>query len=286
MDELNPTGPVSPPLDRATATRTKGYGAQLAWYFGGVVVVYLAGVAALWPADGGAPSSMVFLVVMFAPTVGALLARVLAGGRIQWGMATWWILAGLVPSATVLLTYLLGAGLGWYHLDASLLGSALLVAPVSILSACLSAVGEEIGWRGFLWPAVRQRADFWRSSLIVGVVWWLYHVPLILLGWYGSVSGLPAFTVAIVGFVLFVGVLTDRSHSLWPSVLAHGAWNAVVATSFAVITGATRMPAFSGAEALLGEFGWVAAVTVLALGAGVAMWHTRTSAQASAEESP
>ncbi len=211
---------------------------------------------------------------MFAPTVGALLARFVAGGRIQWGRPNWWILAGLVPAVVVLLTYLLGAAIGWYRLDPGVLGLALAMSPISIASACLTAVGEEIGWRGFLWPTVRERAGFWRASLGVGVVWWLYHVPLIFSGWYGSLGGLPAFTVAIVGFVLFVGVITDRARSMWPSVLAHGAWNGLVATSFAVTAGDVKTPAFSGSDGLLGEFGWIAAVTMFLIGSGLGIWHT------------
>ena len=88
----------------------------------------------------------------------------------------------------------------------------------------------------------------------MGLVWWAYHLPLILLGWYGSVSGLAAFTVAIAGFTLFVGVLTDRARAVWPSMLAHGAWNALVATSFAALGGSGQVPAFAGSPEL-GEFG-------------------------------
>ena len=105
-------------------------------------------------------------------------------------------------------------------LDTQTLLRAFIAAPVAILSACLSAVSEEIGWRGFLWPLLRSRRSFLLSSLLVGIVWWLYHLPLILFGWYGTRGGIPAFTVAIAGFTLFVGVLTDRSRALWPSVVA------------------------------------------------------------------
>lgn len=250
----------------------------MAWYFGGLIVVYVGGVVALWPAPGASPSPLVFAVVMFAPTVGALLAHFLAGGRIQWGRPSWWTLGGLLPCLAVLLSYLLGAALGWYRLDLGVLGLALAMSPIMILSACLTAVGEEIGWRGFLWPAARERVGFWWASVFVGVIWWLYHVPLILIGWYGSTAGLPAFTVAIVGFVLFVGVITDRARSMWPSVIAHGGWNGLVATSFAATMGEARTPAFAGTDALLGEFGWVAAVTMLLLGMGMAAWHVRTGA--------
>ncbi len=258
---------------QAVEPRTDGLTKQLVWYFGGLIVVYALAVAAFWPPEGEDPNQAIFLFLMFAPTVGALLARFLGGGRIQWGRPSWWILAGLVPAVVALGAYLLGSILGWDTEDPSVLRSALIAAPIGILTAAISALGEEIGWRGFLWPTLRLRSGFWRTSLIIGVIWWFYHLPIILVGWYGSLSGLPAFTVAIAGITLFVGVLTDRSHSLWPAVMTHGAWNALVATSFAVTEGTEVVPAFSGSDQLLGEFGWLAAVSSLAVGLLAAWWH-------------
>jgi membrane protease YdiL (CAAX protease family) len=252
-------------------------GRQLIMYFGGLAAVYALGLVGFWPPEGEQPNQTIFVVLMFAPTAGALLAHYLAWGRIQWGRPNRWLLAGLLPTVAVLGVYLLGSRLGWVTEDPAVLRAALTLAPLAITSAALSAVGEEIGWRGFLWPTLRVRAGFWRVSLTVGIIWWAYHVPMILLGWYGSLAGLPAFTVGIAGFTLFVGVLTDRSRSLWPSVVAHGAWNGLVATSFAATNSTGRVPAFAGSDALLGEFGWLAAVTMALLGLAAAWWHTRGS---------
>ena len=139
---------------------------------------------------------------------------------------------------------------------------------ITIASACISALGEEIGWRGFLWPLIRRRLTFLPATLVVTAIWWLYHVPIIVIGWYGSMDGLPAFTVAILGFGAFVGVITDRSRGIWASVLAHGMWNALVATSFRA--------AFTGDNTLMGEFGWIAAVSMAILGAVSVGWHLAT----------
>jgi hypothetical protein len=106
-------------------------------------------------------------------------------------------------------------------------------------------------------------------------VWWLYHAPLVLLGWYGVLGGLP-FTVAILGFSAFVGVLTDRSHGIWASVVAHGGWNSLVATSFAVRGVGASTHGFTGSHSALGEFGWIAALSMLALGAAAVVWHLAT----------
>lgn len=253
-----------------------GMARQLAWYFTGLIAAYAAGLVIFWPPSGEQPNQSIFLVIMFAPTLGAVLARLFGGGRIRWGRPNWWILAGLIPTIAVLGVYMVGSVVGWDVEDPGLLRAALTAAPTSILTASLSAIGEEIGWRGFLWPLLRGWSGFWVSSLIVGAIWWLYHVPLIILGWYGDVSHLPAFTVAIVGITLFIGVITDRSRSLWPSVITHGAWNGLVATSFAVTEGIEQVPAFAGSDQLMGEFGWLAALTTLAVGLAASVWHTRT----------
>lgn len=246
---------------------------RLILYFGGLILVYVAAVVAFWNAE---TKVGVLTAIMFAPTVGALLARFAGPGIIQWGRPSWWVFAGLIPTGAVLLAYLLGSAFGLDSLDTQTLLRALAAAPIAILSACLSAIGEEIGWRGFLWPLLRSRRSFLVSSLLIGIVWWLYHLPLILFGWYGTRAGIPAFTVAIAGFTLFVGVLTDRSRSMWPSVVAHGAWNALVATGFAVTTKeGIQLEAFTGSTTWVGEFGWLAAIAALAAGIVAAIWHLR-----------
>jgi hypothetical protein len=138
-----------------------------------------------------------------------------------------------------------------------------------------------------LWPLLRRRSSFLVASLFVWAIWFAYHVPLILLGWYGTRAGLPAFAVAVAGFTLFVGVLTDRSRSIWPSVVAHGAWNGLVATGFAVTTlGGTRLAAFTGSTTWVGEFGWLAAVAMLLLGVAASVWHLRRPGDSHGSEVP
>ena len=257
---------------------------QFVAYSVGLIVPYVIALVVFWPSTGEQPNQAIFLGLMLAPTIGAFAAMWFADGRIRWGRPGWWLLAGLVPAVTALAAYALGTGLGWVEVDTSVLGTALLLSPAAIAVASVSAAGEEIGWRGFLWPTLRETWTFWRTVAVVFVVWWMYHVPLILLGWYGSLAGLPAFTVAVAGISLFMGVVTDRSGSLWPSVLAHGAWNGLVATNFAATNPET--PAFSGDDALLGEFGWLAAGSVLALGLLAAIWHVRTGAPLRGERQP
>lgn len=45
-------------------------------------------------------------------------------------------------------------------------------------------LGEEIGWRGFLLPGLLRRYDPYRASLVVGIIWSVWHLPKFI--WVGS----------------------------------------------------------------------------------------------------
>ena len=55
----------------------------------------------------------------------------------------------------------------------------LLLATVGVLGSCISALGEELGWRGFLVPQLANVASFPRVELIGGAIWALLHYPII-----------------------------------------------------------------------------------------------------------
>ena len=250
-------------------------------YFGGLITVYIIAVITFWNVE---EKDGAFIAIMFAPTVGALLAKFFSSSKIQFGRPGWWLFAGLIPVSVVLFFYYLGTWIGVDSLDPQILVLALITSPLAIFSASLTAVGEEIGWRGFLWPLLRKKRSFLQTAILVGAIWWLYHVPLILFGWYGTIGGLAAFTVGIVGFTLFVGVLTDRSRSLWPSVIAHGAWNGLVSTGFALSTkGGVPLQAFKGSTTWVGEFGWLAAIGSIVLGVAATIWHLNRSPDPSSD---
>jgi membrane protease YdiL (CAAX protease family) len=91
------------------------------------------------------------------------------------------------------------------------------------------ALGEELGWRGFLFPELQRMTSFTTASLIGGVVWVLFHLPLILLSDYNSTAP-KAF--AVVMFFVSATALTfvhnwfrARSGSVWPAVVLHASHN-------------------------------------------------------------
>ena len=110
------------------------------------------------------------------------------------------------------------------------IGLGILLAP--FLNTVL-ALGEEIGWRGFLFPALAERFSPWVTHLLMGVIWGLWHAPFTAMGHnYGTAyPGFPWLGMgAMVFFCFGAGVLlsyiTAQSGSIWPAALGHGAINA------------------------------------------------------------
>lgn len=60
---------------------------------------------------------------------------------------------------------------------------------------------EEIGWRGYLLPSMLQKKTPWEASVKIGVIWALWHTPIILYVFYAQ--GLPILQIALsfIGFI-------------------------------------------------------------------------------------
>lgn len=114
------------------------------------------------------------------------------------------------------------------------------------------ALGEEIGWRGFLYPQLKTKFGQKKGWLLGGVIWGAWHWPLIWL--IGYEYGFQYFGFPVVGMLLFciftvaLGILSDwlyeRSGSIWLPSIFHGAINAAATIPLAVCipgTGSARL---------------------------------------------
>lgn len=111
----------------------------------------------------------------------------------------------------------------------------LLSILASVFSPVLNATvcfGEEWGWRGYLLPKMQNKLSAFPLLLLSGVIWGLWHLPLIIAGHnYGfDYFGYPVFgIIAMCVFCIVIGVVlsffTVKTKSVWPAVLAHGAIN-------------------------------------------------------------
>ncbi|WP_062661321.1 CPBP family intramembrane glutamic endopeptidase [Aeropyrum camini] len=101
------------------------------------------------------------------------------------------------------------------------------------------ALGEEIGWRWYLLSRFEKLFGWRASALIIGVIWGLWHAPLILHGYnYSSLPGdcgeavrgiwaLTAFIIYTTATSLLLTALVKHSGTVAAAAVAHGVINAV-----------------------------------------------------------
>lgn len=96
------------------------------------------------------------------------------------------------------------------------------------------AIGEEAGWRGFLYPELGKRFSRVTAWIIGGAIWAAFHFPAMLLAGYeyGSdyigapVLGLVTFTLFCITFGILHEIIYDKTKCIWIPALLHGSVNA------------------------------------------------------------
>ena len=121
--------------------------------------------------------------------------------------------------------------------------SALTFAP---LINMLFALGEEIGWRGFLFPELTKHISRAKAHIIAGLIWGVWHTPINMMGHnYGlDYPGYPWMgIIAMCIFTFSAGVilswLTENTGSIWPAALGHGAINAAAGLPILFLSAST-----------------------------------------------
>lgn len=91
---------------------------------------------------------------------------------------------------------------------------------------------EEIGWRGFLQPALEEKMPFLISSIIVGLIWSIWHLPLWLVK-NSSQSSLNfiSFLCYCIVFSFVLGTLYKLTKNVFMCMLLH-AWGNVLGAMF------------------------------------------------------
>lgn len=139
-----------------------------------------------------------------------------------------------------------------------LVGGILLIAGGEIISA----TGEELGWRGYMLTRLID-AGVPQPVLVSGLIWSLWHWPLILLT--PSASSFPQIVLACIFLITITSLGCISAHlrlttgSLWPSILLHAAWNGFILEVFDAFTKGANTSIWTGESGLL-----VACITILA----------------------
>lgn len=137
-----------------------------------------------------------------------------------------------------------------------------LGATAGLLLPAFFALGEEIGWRGFLVPELAKIRSFTGVALLSGAIWAIYHYPLVLI--FGAErAGTPILYQLLV--LTFQGIAISTilawirlmSGSLWTAVIFHAVLNAFGQGLFDPLTSDTGItPYIAGEQGLALAISW------------------------------
>lgn len=224
---------------------------------------------------------------MWSPFVGIFVTRLifpdgrrrgsLAGLGWGWGKTRWQVGSWLLPALYVGIAHaaLWLTGLAGFT-DASAGGIARFVLERMAMGLTIGAAlafGEEVGWQGFLVPQLYRLGGFTRAAFTRGIVWSVWHWPLIIGGVYGPSSTpvlykILCFTVTMTAVSFAFTWFRMRSGSLWTGVWMHAAHNIFFQSVYPGLTKESANSAW-----LVDEFG--AFSVVVAVLVAVFFWMKR-----------
>jgi membrane protease YdiL (CAAX protease family) len=177
------------------------------------------------------------LLALLGPAVAALVTSALRGPE-AWRELRVRMTAWRVPLLWYAVALLLPVAVSLLRTGVELIAGApravglMQVSPLSAIVFVLVA-GEEIGWRGYALPLLLTRFGPWTASVIVGVMWTLWHFPLFFM------SAMPQYGTPFVSYVPYLIGLSITLTWLWQrtrgsvviATVFHGAVN-----TFGVVT--------------------------------------------------
>lgn len=206
--------------------------------------------------------------LMWCPGISAILTSIILKRKLSllgwhWGKTKYQLRSYLIPLIYSFIAYLIIWIAGWgkfYNAEfvenlESIFGFGKLPDALSILLcfiliglfalpiSCATALGEEIGWRGFLAPELYKHFGYAKTSFITGIIWSLWHYPILIFADYNS--GTPAwyalscFTVMVVSISFVFTWFRIKSGSLWTAMFLHASHNLFVQSFFTPITADT-----------------------------------------------
>lgn len=224
------------------------------------------------------------ILLQWAPAIGAfatllIYQRNVRGLGFGLGKGRYLVLSYFLPLAVLLVTYaviwLLGLGgfdsetvlketeasLGISSPILLMLANIVVTGTAGVLFAAIFALGEEIGWRGFLVPELAITRSFTGVALISGVIWALFHFPFVFI-FGGERAGTPipyqllVMTIQAIAISTIVAWIRLMSGSLWTAVIFHSVLNPFGQGLFTNLTTNTGITPY-----IAGEQGLALAIT-------------------------
>ena len=225
-----------------------------------VIFFIIIGTAGTMTAGGG----WVVFSLMWSPGVAAMVTQLLTKGTLRglgwgWGKTRYQLVALALPillaTTVYVLVWLTGLGgfpdpafvediasqLNFGASKSQAIGIYVLISlTFSMIPSIFAALGEEIGWRGFMVPELVKWRGFTFAAFASGSFWAIWHFPGILLADYGS--GVPTgyalicFSIMAIASSFVLAWLRLKSGSVWTAAFFHAAHNVVIQTILTPLT--------------------------------------------------
>jgi uncharacterized protein len=214
----------------------------------------------------GAGRGLYVAGLMWCPAVAAIATAHLTGLDfkslgLRWGGARYALLSYFTPVVYAAIAYALiwSFGFGFFPDRAAIAAIAqklgwtvtspiafvplylLLIGTTQMISSLAHALGEEIGWRGLLTPLMVNKFGFTGGTLLIGLIWAAWHMPLLLFADYNSGTpwwfSIPCFCALTIGLSVIMAWFRLVSNSVWPCAILHASHNLFIQGFFTPLTG-------------------------------------------------
>jgi uncharacterized protein len=254
-----------------------------------VVTMFVLAYGLTWvvwlPRAAGFDMGLVGRLWTWTPAIAALITAALLGKGalgdwaarlVRWRVPWYWYLGVVLGPAAFSVTVAACYGVlgGSWRAALPWLGASVPLLPLLLLLLTVTdGYGEEPAWRGFALPRVLESHRAFTASLVIGVFWALWHLPLLWtpgirvsqLPWWLLILDVPAKSV------FFTWIFRRTSGSVLIAALFHGATNLFVVSPAVATAHDLTLPVLATAAK------WVFIGAVL-----MAAWATRPRTEKSA----
>ncbi len=147
-----------------------------------------------------------------------------------------------------------------------------VIGTLGMIPSSFSALGEELGWRGFLVPELSKVTSFGWVGFLSGLIWASWHMPLIIGADYHGDNptwySIACFAIMVIAMGYVFAWIRLKSGSVWPAMLLHASHNLFVQAIFNPLTRKTPFINYT-----IGEFGAGLAIALVAV--ALIIWPLR-----------
>ena len=222
------------------------------------VVFYCVGYWLIFRLERASPLMMSVGVAAIATCL--LHRRKLSSLGFSWGANRYHWISFLIPIGIATSSYLIIWGMGFAEINSGFVSETkevynlphwngfsivlfhiFLTGTFTLLLSIPSILGEEIAWRGFLVPELSKSMSFGGVVLVSGLLWSVFHWPLIFKGFYGSSHTplffqLTFFSLFIISNSVTMTYLRYKTNSVWSAVIFHASSNIFIQKIFTPLT--------------------------------------------------